>query len=134
MKALFVALAVAALLALPGAHAPARQREGDAKRAQEAIEGLGGKVRLARPPVGKPYLQVFWESRTAADKDVALLKGLPDVGELLLTCPRVTDAGLAHLKGLTPLHELRLYGQTFTNEGMRHLKGLTGLRTLYVLT
>jgi len=106
----------------------------EAKRAEEAIEELGGRVRWQEPAGSKAYLRVFWKSAEPTDKDLAHLKAVADLGELMLDCPKVTDAGLAHLEGLTDLRELRLCGQGFTDKGLAHLEKLTGLRTLHVVT
>jgi hypothetical protein len=111
---------------------PAGDKDGP-RRAAEAIEGLGGRVRLVHPAGATPYVAVFWDSREPADKDLARLKELRGLGELILDCPNVTDAGLDHLKGLKGLRELRLYGQRFTDKGMARVTDLTELRALYVM-
>ncbi len=133
MKASQTLYLMSCLLASAGSMLPAADKDGP-KRAAEVIEGLGGRVRVVHPAGGAPYVAVFWDSREPGDKDLAHLKALGGLGELILDCPKVTDAGLDHLKGLKELRELRLYGQRFTDGGLARVKGLTGLRTLYVMT
>jgi hypothetical protein len=58
------------------------------------------------------------------------LKDLPNLPELRLIGPRVTNAGLENVRGLTRLQTLALEETKISDAGLPNLKTLTNLQTL----
>jgi Leucine-rich repeat (LRR) protein len=69
--------------------------------------------------------------RIAANDDLQLLRGLPDLETLEIGDKRqVTDDGLVHLAGLKNLRVLYLYRTGVKGEGLKHLRGLKRLESI----
>jgi hypothetical protein len=56
-----------------------------------------------------------------------LLRNLPDLEEVSLSTPLMTDAGLAELKGLPRLKHLNLWRSVISDAGLKYLKDLPRL-------
>ena len=59
---------------------------------------------------------------SATDEDLAHLRSLPKLEELLLRGPGITDAGLVHLRVLTHLETVTLLNTQVTTEGVAQLQ------------
>lgn len=55
---------------------------------------------------------------------------LPDLRELHISSPKITDKGLSHLSQLTKLEELSITGEASTDKGFEAIQGLTALKKL----
>jgi Leucine-rich repeat (LRR) protein len=75
-------------------------------------------------------ISVWYIGPEATDVDLARLKGLTQLQDLILAATKITDAGLGNLKGLTQLQELNLNGTEITDAGLENLRGLTQLQVL----
>jgi hypothetical protein len=102
------------------------------KRVIEAIEKLGGRVRLDPKKPGNPVIEVDLANARVADADLEILQDLHHLQVLDLHYTKITDKGLVHLKRITSLQGLHLHGLAITNEGMAQLAGLTDLRWLNI--
>jgi tetratricopeptide (TPR) repeat protein len=102
------------------------------KRIIEAIEKLGGKVRVDPKKPGNPVIEVDFAYATVADVHLEILQDLQHLLMLDLHYTKITDKGLAHVKKITTLQGLHLHGLAITNVGMAHLAGLTDLRWLNI--
>jgi hypothetical protein len=103
------------------------QQSKDAK----AIEALGGECDTDEES-GKDVGSVMLSGSKATDADLVHLKGFPKLHELDLSDTAITDAGLAHLEGLSELRSLNLAGTRVTDAGLAHLRGLARLQELNV--
>jgi len=74
---------------------------------------------LAADPVTSLWLTSTWRG---GDEGLALLKELPELGELNLIGADVTDAGLAHVVALPNLSYLKVYRTRITSDGLRKLR------------
>ncbi len=61
---------------------------------------------------------------------LTVLSKLPELTDLSLACPTLTDLGAPHLAGLKQLKRLWLVGANLTDAGLKHLAGLTNLEVL----
>lgn len=69
---------------------------------------------------------------TATDSHLLPLRGLTEIEQLYVACPKVTDRGLANVKCLARLRTLNLNQTQITDGGLTNLKDLRGLRSLYL--
>jgi len=69
---------------------------------------------------------------TATDADLEPLRGLGNLEQLYIACPKVTDDGLANLQHLSKLQILRLNRAGITDAGLSRLKHLQLLQSLYL--
>jgi len=96
------------------------------------IEKVGGKVFRDETSPGKPVILVSLVASNVTDAELASLKGLTELQNLILNRTQITDAGLVNLKGLTHLHSLQLYNTRITDAGLAYLRGLNLLRVLLI--
>jgi hypothetical protein len=85
--------------------------------------------------VGVDYFdRVIHVALTHEDSAAALprIRDLPQLRQLFLMVPGVTDAGLVNVEGLNGLEILGLNNSKVTDLGMKHLKGLSSLGSLYL--
>jgi YHS domain-containing protein len=130
------------VLALAGAAAVVGQRPATAadakeikldKAQQDAVNKLrakGAAVRQIAADTDAMTVNLGIVGKQATDEDVALVKTLPNVQQLVLHNTAVTDAGVAHLSGLTSLTHLHLNKTAITDAALVHLKGLSNLEYL----
>ena len=115
-----------------------------------AIESLGGKVKIdaANPEI--PTCSVTFSEVMTDDGALVHLRKLPNVTELHLNCPNVTDVGLKSLAGMTDLKTLVLGGMRYdhflpsddwtprlvpsqvTDAGLENLTAMSQLRELHL--
>ena len=115
------------------------ERERKAKQQEEYAKWEQGS-RLIKRIGGSLCPNTSWEKGSAyvcfgrqfSDKGVEQLKGIPEIGELLLANTKVTDQGLAHLRAMTQLKGLDLCGTGVTDVGLENLTGLTALEYLWL--
>ena len=67
------------------------------------------------------------------DEDMAFLKRLTKLEDLLLPSADLTDAWLVHIEGLSNLKMLQLYDMKISPEALDHLKGLSKLNAVVTL-
>jgi hypothetical protein len=89
------------------------------KKAKEAVEKLGGKVKIQTFD-GKPWVDVDFRKTKVTDDQLTVLKEFKGIYSLTvdLTDTGVTDAGLKHLVKLAELGSLSLHGTEVTDAGM----------------
>lgn len=94
----------------------------------QALKQCGASLRIADDGrvlgVGMPA--------TAKDVHLANLQGLPDVEQLYVASPKVTDEGLKFVQHLKQLRTLNLNATGVTDAGMTRLAHLACLRSLYL--
>jgi hypothetical protein len=64
------------------------------------------------------------------DGDMAFLKRMSKLEDLMLPSPHLTDAWLVYIEDLKSLKALQLYDMAITTDGLHHLRGLSNLTTL----
>jgi hypothetical protein len=95
---------------------------------QAAVESAGGTVKRDGSLVVGVGLTKATDIRTV----LPLLAQLPDLEELNLGNPAVTDADLRALQGLPKLYSLGLMGAPISDEGIATVKTLPALRILNI--
>lgn len=94
----------------------------------QALERCGASVRIS----GDGRVLGVGMPPAATDAHLASLRGLPDIEQLYVACPKVTDRGLACVKHLGKLRTLSLNQTQVTDGGLANLKNLRLLRSLYL--
>src|SRR5262249_48572554 len=105
-------------------------RAGEREQAIAAIEKLGGKIEFAEDEPGRPARLIYLQGKRVADKELALLKALPDLKRLDLRDAKVTDEGLRLLGKMPQLEALYLWNTLISDDGLVHLKALKKLHLL----
>src|SRR5262249_26230838 len=95
-----------------------------------ALRRLGASVVEDRQAPGAPVVKVDLIGCEITDADLAHLRDLPQLRELLLSDWQVTEAGLVHLKALPCLEQLTLWFDQVTDTGLTRLQGLPQLTVL----
>jgi HEAT repeat protein len=110
----------------------ARQSTDDARpSALQIIEKRGGTFYRDQNRPDKPVISVsFSDKSQAVDADLKCLKDIPNLVELNLKFPALSDDGLEHLKSLTSLGALSIVSSKVTNAGVAQLAALTKLEIL----
>ena len=90
------------------------------------LSSIGASVRMREGHA----VNVGLASTSVTDRELALLKELPQLEELSLRDTEVSDLGMAHLAGLRALKTLDLSSTTLADSALAHLKSLTGLQSL----
>lgn len=105
-------------------------------RQQQAIDEIGrlsGKLERDEENPDRPVVRVDI-AYELDDEDLAhlvmRLAVFPQLTQLKLKSPKITDAGLVHLKTLAGLQSLTLENTAITDTGLMHLKALTHLEML----
>ena len=117
----------------------ARLEEARRDRALQELKQLGAVVTATNANMFVPMAErcrvELGDQWRGTDKDLARLRWLRGVGELVLLGPQVTDAWLAYVVVIEDLPTLTVKHAKVTDEGLRHLarlKKLQLLRLLYV--
>ena len=95
---------------------------------QAALEAAGGTVKLE----GTRLVSVGLAKATHFETVLPLLAQLPDLEELNLGNPAVTDADVRALQGLPKLQSLGLMGAPISDEALEVMKTLPALRILNI--
>jgi len=74
----------------------------------------------------------FTGNKQLTDADLAQLKNLAELKDLILMNTAVTDSGIDQIKGFTNLSWLALGGCQITDTGVKQLKSLTNLEMLFL--
>ena len=90
------------------------------------LSSIGASVRMREGHA----VAVGLASTSVTDRELALLKELPQLEELSLRDTEVSDLGMVHLAGLRALKKLDLSSTTLADSALAHLKSLTGLQSL----
>jgi hypothetical protein len=99
-------------------------------RAVQAIEKLGGKIRLDENSEGRPVFSVSLEFSKVTDAELKELVEFKQLRLLFLNATKVSDAGLKELAKLKQLQTLSLIGTKVTDAGMKELAKLEQLGCL----
>ena len=106
-------------------------------RALDELKRLGANVgghapQFGIPMVGRRSIE-FGEKWRGEDKDLARLRWLRDVNDLIFQGPQVNDQWLKHVPKMTGLSSLMIKRASITDEGIKHLKGMKGLQALSLM-
>jgi penicillin V acylase-like amidase (Ntn superfamily) len=96
---------------------------------QAALEAAGGAVKRE----GKQVVSVTLDEATRLETVLPLLARLPELEELSLGNPALTDANVAALQGLPKLRSLGLMGAPIGDEALAVVKTLPALRNLNII-
>jgi tRNA A-37 threonylcarbamoyl transferase component Bud32 len=99
---------------------------------KEALGPALARVVQLNDPAFDHLESVDFSGTGLTDADLATLKSLPDLTELLLTGTKVSDADLVTLKELRKLRRLVLDSCPIRGLGLEHLKALAELRELHL--
>jgi hypothetical protein len=106
-------------------------------RALADLKRLGAIITDRQSAVGfgvvDQYVIKFDDRWRGEVRDLARLRWLRNIGELIFEGPRVTDAWLQHLPDQNGLAVLTIKRASITDEGLRHLKAGKELETLSLL-
>jgi hypothetical protein len=79
------------------------------------------------------YALVFGDKWHGEEKDLARLRWLRDVSELIFEGPQVTDEWLKHVAAVPAVNHLTIKRATITDRGLQQLRPLRNLQTLSLL-
>ncbi|MBC8873813.1 MAG: PDZ domain-containing protein [Planctomycetes bacterium] len=106
-------------------------------RALDELKRLGANVGSYAPQFGIPMVGrrsiEFGEKWRGEDKDLARLRWLRGVNDLIFQGPQVNDQWLKHVPKLTGLSSLLIKRASVTDEGIKHLKGMKGLQAIALM-
>ena len=88
------------------------------------LSAIGASVRMREGHA----VAVGLTSTSITDRELALLKELPQLEELSLRDTEVSDLGVVHLARLRALKKLDLSSTTLADSALAHLKSLTACR------
>lgn len=115
----------------------ARLEQARRDRALQELKQLGAVVTARVPDMIVPTAErckvELGDKWRGTDKDLARLRWLRGVGELVLLGPQVTDAWLAYVVAIEDLPTLTVKRAKVTDEGLRHLASLKKLQLLRLL-
>jgi serine/threonine protein kinase/Leucine-rich repeat (LRR) protein len=101
------------------------------KRAVQALEKLGGRIRRDDSSAEKPVTELDLSGSAATDADLLSFASLPCSRKVSLSrCGTITGSGLEHLRDLNRLEVLSLESTAVTDAGLKKLAGFTNLREL----
>jgi hypothetical protein len=84
-------------------------------------------------PVTDRYTLVFGDKWRGDEQDLARLRHLHDVGELVFEGPQVTDGWLKYLPEVDKIGNLTIKRASITDEGVKYLKDLRNLQVLSLM-
>src|SRR5262245_1293034 len=90
-------------------------RGGERDTALAAIKQLGGRVEVEEDKPDKPVRLIYLWGERVTDKELALLKALPDLRRLDLRDAKITDEGLRLLGQMPQLEALYLWNTPITD-------------------
>jgi hypothetical protein len=108
---------------------PAPKRRTASTGVEADFEAAGGTIKRD----GARVVAVGLDKATKLDTVVPLLAQLPDLEELTLGNPAVTDADVRALSGLPKLHGLSLMGAPIHDDALAVMKTLPALRNLNII-